>query len=120
MSPRPSSVRGRRDDGPHRTRSAADEAPCGRFGKSDDPASPTSSPCCARLLKEPKHELAGEEGESTSKNDSRDLSLRPCLAKHEHQASDHDRDQCQRSSKRACERHREIYRGTFPGALSEE
>src|SRR5687767_8094570 len=120
MSPRPSSVRGRRDDGPHRTPSAADEAPCGRFGKSDDLASPTSSPCCARLLKEPEHELAREECESTSKDNSRDLSLRPCLAKHEHQASDDDGNECQRSSKWACERHREIYRGTFPGALSKE
>src|SRR5262245_4351421 len=51
----------------------------------------------AGCLKQPDEELSGKEREAATEDDSCDLTLGSHLAEHESEATDHDRDQCQRS-----------------------
>ena len=66
---------------------------------------------------QPCEELTCEERESTAECDAGDLAFRSTFAKHEHQSTDNDGDERQRSRERTCEGRFKVQRGAFPGAL---
>src|SRR4026208_2441134 len=72
-----------------------------------------------RQLEQPGQKLRGEQREPAAENNSRDLTLCPALAKHEHQATDDDRDKGERTCEWSRERDGEIVSSAFPRRLCE-